>query len=336
MLLSAPQAGYPAPRGQNRRRGGAKWTTKNNLRTATLRLISRVPSSVPILRWVPLAGVVRLDVSMGTHDTSFLTVVVVTAGVAGLVVGSFLNVVVYRVPLGHSVSKPRSFCPDCRRQLAWWENMPLISWIALRGRCRTCGLSISFRYPAVELATGLVFSLVAWAWRGTLPAAGYCCLAASMIAILLIECSGHRAPLAVAGIGIGLGLPFVAFAAIWETDWRTFVGALAGAIIGLGAVSILRQFDPKARDPRTSGRGALLIAGCWLGGIRADPVVAALVVGAGTYTLCAMATWVSGRQRVRVAPGVARTSITNSAAAAPLAVTVSAALLVSLVVQGWR
>lgn len=273
---------------------------------------------------------------MGTHDTSFLTVVVVMAGVAGVVVGSFLNVVVYRVPLGLSVSKPRSFCPDCRRQLAWWENVPLLSWIALRGRCRVCGLSISLRYPAVELATGLVFSLVAWTWRGSLPAAGYCCLAASMIAILLVECSGHRAPLAVAGIGTGLGLPFFAAAAIWEADWRTFVGPLAGAIIGLGVITILRQLDPTARDPRTSGRSALLIAGCWLGGMEADPVVVALVVGAGTYTLCALAVWVSSRRRVPVAPGGAGGSLAGSAAATPLAVAVSAALLAALVAQGWR
>ena len=272
---------------------------------------------------------------MGTHDTSLLTVVVVLAGVAGLVVGSFLNVVVYRVPLGLSVSKPRSFCPDCHRQLAWWENVPLISWIVLRGRCRVCGLSISIRYPAVELATGLVFALVAWAWRGTLPAAGYCCLAASMMAILLIECSGHRAPLAVAGIGTGLGLSLFAAAAIWEADWRTFVGPLAGAIIGLAVVTILRQLDPKARDPRTSGRTAVLIAGCWLGGMEADPVVVAAVVGAGTYTLCTLAIWVSSRQRVRVAPA-AGASYAVSVAAAPLAVTVSAALLAALVAQGWR
>ena len=273
---------------------------------------------------------------MGTHDPSLLTVVVVMAGVAGLLVGSFLNVVAYRVPLGLSVSKPRSFCPDCRRQLAWWENVPLISWILLRGRCRICGLSISLRYPAVELSTGLVFALVTWAWRGTLPAAGYCCLAATMIAILLVECSGHRAPLVMAGIGTGLGLPFFAAAAIWETNWRTFFGPLAGAIIGLAIFAILRQLDPKARDPRTSGRSTLLIAGCWLGGMEADPVVAAVVVGVGTYTLCALAAWVSSRQRVGVTPGGMSPSFTGSAAAAPLAVTVSAALLASLIAQGWH
>ena len=60
------------------------------------------------------------------------------AGVVGLFVGSFLNVVVYRTPLGLSVSAPRSFCPTCRRQLTWWENVPIGSWVALRGRCRTC------------------------------------------------------------------------------------------------------------------------------------------------------------------------------------------------------
>jgi leader peptidase (prepilin peptidase) / N-methyltransferase len=277
-----------------------------------------------------------LDVAVGPPDSSFLTFTVVVAGLAGLVVGSFLNVVVYRVPLGLSVSKPRSFCPDCRRQLAWWENVPLVSWLALRGRCRVCGLSISLRYPAVELTTGLVFALVAWEWRGTLPTAGYCFLAASMIAVLLIEFAGHRAPLAVAGIGTGLSLPFLAAAAIWDSNWRTLVGPLAGALVGLAAVSMLRWFDPTARDPRTSGRSALVLAGCWLGGTGADPIVAAAVVGVGAYTLCVLASWVSSRQRVRAAAGGPASVLTGPAISAPLAITLAAAMLAALLAQGWR
>ncbi len=79
----------------------------------------------------------------------------------GLVVGSFLNVCIYRVPRGGTIGRPRrSFCPRCGRSLRWFDNIPLASFIALRGRCRECGEPISWRYPAVELLTGLLFSLI--------------------------------------------------------------------------------------------------------------------------------------------------------------------------------
>ncbi|MFW8745060.1 prepilin peptidase, partial [Mesorhizobium japonicum] len=73
-------------------------------------------------------------------------------GVLGLAVGSFLNVVVYRVPAGLSVVRPRSACPDCGHAISAWENIPVLSWILLRGRCRSCAKPISIRYPLVEVA----------------------------------------------------------------------------------------------------------------------------------------------------------------------------------------
>ena len=90
---------------------------------------------------------------MGSDGIPTLAVALPLAGVVGLFVGSFLNVVVYRAPLGLSVAAPRSFCPTCERQLHWWENVPVVSWLALRGRCHTCHQPISVRYPLVELAT---------------------------------------------------------------------------------------------------------------------------------------------------------------------------------------
>ena len=81
-------------------------------------------------------------------------------GVLGTLVGSFLNVVVHRLPRGESVVHPRSRCPACGTQLAERDNVPVISWLVLRGRCRSCGVAISPRYPLVELATGLAFAAV--------------------------------------------------------------------------------------------------------------------------------------------------------------------------------
>jgi leader peptidase (prepilin peptidase)/N-methyltransferase len=84
----------------------------------------------------------------------------VLTGVVGAVVGSFLNVVIHRLPRGESVVKPRSRCPECGAQIAGYDNVPVISWLVLRGRCRHCGTGISPRYPAVELLTAAAFVAV--------------------------------------------------------------------------------------------------------------------------------------------------------------------------------
>jgi leader peptidase (prepilin peptidase)/N-methyltransferase len=86
----------------------------------------------------------------------------ILAALLGLAFGSFLNVCLSRWPEGESVVKPRSHCRNCGRTLAWWENVPLVSWLALRGECRTCRTKISWRYPLVELALGLLWALIAW------------------------------------------------------------------------------------------------------------------------------------------------------------------------------
>jgi leader peptidase (prepilin peptidase)/N-methyltransferase len=85
---------------------------------------------------------------------------VVLAGVVGALIGSFLNVVIHRLPRRESLVRPRSRCPHCGTQIAEYDNVPVISWLVLRGRCRHCGERISARYPAVELITALVFAAV--------------------------------------------------------------------------------------------------------------------------------------------------------------------------------
>ena len=90
------------------------------------------------------------------------------AGISGAVIGSFLNVVVYRLPIGQSLVKPRSHCPSCNTPVSPRDNVPLLSWLFLKGRCRHCGESISPRYPAVELLTAVCFVAVVLA-RGLHP-----------------------------------------------------------------------------------------------------------------------------------------------------------------------
>ena len=200
---------------------------------------------------------------MSSDDIALLAVTIPAAGVAGLFIGSFLNVVVYRVPLGLSVSQPRSFCPTCRHQLSWWENVPVASWVGLRGRCRNCHQSISIRYPLVEITTGILFALVTWGWDGHALSAGYCILTATMIAVGLIEYGGQRAPLSVAAIGTGAALVLIVAGAGWEGDWSIAIGSLLGSLAASLIFALLRSADPQSADPRGVGRTAILVAGCY-------------------------------------------------------------------------
>jgi leader peptidase (prepilin peptidase)/N-methyltransferase len=88
--------------------------------------------------------------------------IVAFAGVLGALIGSFLNVVLWRVPRGESIVSPPSHCPSCGHELRPLELVPVLSWIGLRGRCHSCGIMISVRYPLVELGVGIVFALIAW------------------------------------------------------------------------------------------------------------------------------------------------------------------------------
>ena len=85
----------------------------------------------------------------------------------GLLIGSFLNVVIHRLPQGASIAFPPSHCPACETPIKPWDNVPVLSYLWLRGRCRHCAIRISPRYPLVELATGLVFGAIAWRFGAT-------------------------------------------------------------------------------------------------------------------------------------------------------------------------
>ena len=98
---------------------------------------------------------------MGEQLTGELGVFCVVAGIFGLLFGSFLNVCIYRIPRDLSVVLPRSFCPECGSSIAAYDNIPLVSYLLLRGRCRACHQSIGWRYPLVELTTAALFALVA-------------------------------------------------------------------------------------------------------------------------------------------------------------------------------
>jgi leader peptidase (prepilin peptidase)/N-methyltransferase len=119
-------------------------------------------------------------------------VALAAAGIAffpALAIGSFLNVVVARVPIGRSIVHPPSACMDCGKEIAWYDNVPVLSWLVLRGRCRNCGTSISWRYPAVELSTALLVAGCFWkfGFSGDAGVASFFCIVLVVLSAIDID-----------------------------------------------------------------------------------------------------------------------------------------------------
>jgi leader peptidase (prepilin peptidase)/N-methyltransferase len=155
----------------------------------------------------------------------------VFCGALGLVIGSFLNVVVWRVPRNQSIVRPRSHCPSCQADIRPRDELPVVSWLLLRGRCRDCSSPISVRYPLVELLTGALFAGLAVRFAhapARLPA--YLYLAAVGIALALIDLDVKRLPnsLTLPSYAVGLVLLVLAVAFGSVDGWSALGRALAG------------------------------------------------------------------------------------------------------------
>ena len=222
------------------------------------------------------------------------------SAVLGALIGSFLNVVIHRVPAGQSVVHPPSACPGCGNRIRPYDNIPVVSWLILRGRCRDCSTPISARYPLIEAGTAVAFGLVA-AWMlsplspagdivaaaggwgllaGALLLIAYLWLAASSIALTAIDLETHRLPNAIvlpgyAVAAIGLGVP-----ALFAGDLARLGIAAAGAGLMFGAYALMAIAWPGGM-----GMGDVKLAGV-LGVFLGFSGWAALAVGAfGAFVL---------------------------------------------------
>jgi leader peptidase (prepilin peptidase) / N-methyltransferase len=249
----------------------------------------------------------------------------------GLCIGSFLNVVVHRVPLmmerqwwaevaAHlsdadawrrvfapreaaaqpsadhgrtgralsdavealpalSIAKPRSRCPSCGHVLAWHENIPLLSWLWLKGKCSACGVRISARYPLVELATGALFAAVAWRFGAQPATLAWCAFAAVVFALALIDWDTTLLPDSLTLPLLWGGL--VASALGWTIPWSS---ALWGAVAGYLALWSVYQLFKLATGKEGMGHGdfkLLAALGAWLGWPMLVPIIlAASAIGA--------------------------------------------------------
>jgi leader peptidase (prepilin peptidase)/N-methyltransferase len=203
----------------------------------------------------------------------------------GAVVGSFLNVVVARVPAGESVVHPRSRCPRCRTPIAWYDNVPIVSWLVLRGRCRTCGVGIPVRYLLVELAGGAV-AVLAWLRHGaSLAALAELAFVDVLLALALIDLATWLLPHV-------LTWPLIALGLLASAAGATPAGSLRGAAIGAGAgfaafalVALVGRLVTKKEALGFGDVWLLAGLGAWLGAPALLPVVLLASLQGSVYGL---------------------------------------------------
>ena len=128
--------------------------------------------------------------------------------VLGLAFGSFLNVCIYRLPRGLSTVTPRSACPHCKQLIAFYDNMPIVSWLILRGRCRQCKAPISPRYLLIELLTGALFLLCYWYFGSTLATLKYCAFGFLILGLIFTDAETKLLPDKLTLTGLALGILF--------------------------------------------------------------------------------------------------------------------------------
>lgn len=197
---------------------------------------------------------------------------VIFAGLIGLIVGSFLNVVAHRLPRGESVARPASRCPGCGEPIKPYDNIPVLSWLLLRGKCRNCGAPISARYPMAELATGLLYAAVVAARDDAAGIAIGLILVTALVPIVLVDLE-HRlipnlitGPAAVAALVAGVALD------LDGVGEQLIAGAAAGGFFLAAALAY----------PRGMGMGDVKLAGVMglcLGRAVAPALMIALLAG---------------------------------------------------------
>lgn len=191
--------------------------------------------------------------------------------VLGAVVGSFLNVCIYRLPTGESVVFPPSRCTSCGTRIRPWDNIPLLSWLILRGSCRACGAKISARYPLVELINGLLCLALFLKFGPTLTFAALFVFCSALVAITFIDLDHQIIPDVISLPGIFLG-----FGASFLLPWVSWGDSLLGILLGGGSlflVAVGYEFLTKKEGMGGGDIKLLAMLGAFLGWKAVLPIV---------------------------------------------------------------
>jgi len=178
------------------------------------------------------------------------------AGLFGALIGSFLNVCISRLPAGLSVVRPRSRCPKCETPIAWYDNLPVLSWLVLRGRCRSCRASISLMYPLVELAVALMWAWMGWRHGVTIEALRWALFGTLLIGIAMTDALEFIIP-----HEFSFGGMVLAFVAAVGGGLGAVLGAVDGAIFGAGLVYLIGMAGEFAFKKEAMGGGDVAMMG---------------------------------------------------------------------------
>jgi leader peptidase (prepilin peptidase)/N-methyltransferase len=189
------------------------------------------------------------ELALGPFDAPVFPIF---AALLGLIIGSFANVCIHRLPLGRSVVRPSSACPGCGRAIAWYDNIPLLSYLLLLGRCRGCGARISPRYPLVEAANGALYLALAWRLGATLETAVLMLFVTGLLVLTLIDLDHQLLPDVITLPGIALGI----LASLMVPGWPVRpLAAVLSAAFGYLALFAVASAYQKARGVEGLGRG---------------------------------------------------------------------------------
>ncbi|MBD2198693.1 MULTISPECIES: prepilin peptidase [Calothrix] len=191
----------------------------------------------------------------------------------GASIGSFINVVVYRLPAGLSVLWPPSRCPHCLNQLKAYDNVPVFGWLWLKGRCRYCKSKISARYPVVEALTGVIFLLVFLLFKVSILTIGYWAFCSWLLALSLIDLDTMTLPNQLTQSGLVLGIIFQIVIGLFPEGSsvgaiRHLMMGIVGAVVGLWLFDAIALFGSIALGKTAMGAGDAKLAammGAWLG-----------------------------------------------------------------------
>ena len=234
----------------------------------------------------------------------FVGLVLLPVFIIGASIGSFLNVCIARWPAELSVVKPRSRCPKCERPIAWHENIPVLSWLILRGKCRGCQLPISMQYPAVELLVALGWVACVLAFDVTFEALRVAIFGTILFGIAVTDAKHYLIPdgFTISGLVLVLGMAAANFFIGEATHFASLWPAILGACVGAGAITIIGWLAEVAMKREAMGFGdttLMAVVGAALGAERALlTIIGGAFVGAVFFVvLVGPVVWLRSRKR---------------------------------------